>query len=524
VAPTERDLYETYLPQFEAAVREAHVGAVMGAYNALNGQPACANAFLLTTLLRQQWGFDGHVVSDCGAIYDIYANHKFVSTSEEAAAAAVRAGDDLCCGTDYNSLTRAVKAGLISEKEIDVAVQRLFKARFDLGLFDPSAQVAYAQIPNSENDSPAHEALALKAAQESIVLLKNDGVLPLDRTRLKRIVVIGTNAISVPVLLGNYYGTPSRPVTILDGIKQVVGTHAEVVFALGCPLAVKKKETVDTNAMAQAVAAARTADVIIYVGGISPQIEGEEMKVNFDGFTGGDRTRIELPAHQTELLQQLHATHKPVVFVNCSGGAVAMPWAVQHLPALVQAWYPGEQGGRAVADILFGLANPSGHLPVTFYQSTADLPAFDNYSMSNRTYRYFNGQPQFAFGHGLSYTRFDYGPARTQYPAYQTNETVRISFTLKNAGQRNGDAVVQVYFRHLNSAVPQPKLALCAFRRVSVAAGEKEQVALAVDVNRFRFWDTANKQYVVEPGSYELLIGAAADDIRQRVAFKIIGK
>ena len=236
VAPSERDFYETYLPQFEAAVREGHVGAVMGAYNSVYGQPACASPLLLTDLLRKQWGFDGHVVSDCGAIYDIYANHKFTATPEEAAAAAVKAGDDLCCGTDYNSLVRAVKKGLISEEEIDTAVGRVLEARFRLGLFDPPSEVPYAQIPLAQNDTPAHEALALKMARESIVLLKNDNLLPLDRAKIKCIAVIGTNANSVPVLLGNYNGTPARPVTILDGIQSAAGTNLQVVYDPGCPL------------------------------------------------------------------------------------------------------------------------------------------------------------------------------------------------------------------------------------------------------------------------------------------------
>ena len=326
--PSERDFYETYLPQFEAAVREGHVGAVMGAYNSVYGRPACANPLLLTDLLRKQWGFDGHVVSDCGAIYDIYANHKFTATPAEAAAAAVKAGDDLCCGRDYNSLVRAVKKGLISETEINTAVGRVLEARFRLGLFDPPDKVPYAQIPITQNDTPAHEALALKMARESIVLLKNDSLLPLDRTKIKRIAVIGANADSVAVLLGNYNGTPALPVTILDGIKSVAGTNVEVVYEPACPLALGRDamDKPDTKLWTKAIAAAWMSDVIIYVGGISPQLEGEEMKVDYEGFSGGDRTEIELPAVQNELLKALQATGKPVVFVNCSGSAIAMPW------------------------------------------------------------------------------------------------------------------------------------------------------------------------------------------------------
>jgi beta-glucosidase len=544
--PPERDFYETYLPQFEAAVREGHVGAVMGAYNSVYGKPACSNPLLLTDLLRQQWGFDGHVVSDCGAIYDIYANHKTVGTSEEAAALAVKAGDDLCCGADYNSLTRAVKKGLISEAEINTAVSRLLEARFRLGLFDPSERVPYTQIPILQNDAPKHEALALQVARESIVLLKNDGLLPLDRAKIKRIAVIGANADSVPVLLGNYNGMPARPVTILNGIEKIAGAisevtyshgekvygtfkadvdaRIEVIYSQGCPLALRKdgSDKPSPEILADAITAAKSADVVIYVGGISPQLEGEEMKVDYDGFSGGDRTHIELPSVQTELLKALRATGKPVVFVNCSGSAIAMPWETEHLPAILQAWYPGEQGGRAVADVLFGDANPAGRLPVTFYHSTDDLPAFDDYSMSNRTYRYFNGQPLFAFGRGLSYTRFGYRDAKLNATNVSADDTVKLAFTLQNTGARDGDEVAQVYSRHVNSVLPQPKLALCGFARIHLLAGQTARVTVDIPVGRLRYWDTKKKQYTVEPGDYEFHIGAASDDIRLRVPLKVV--
>jgi beta-glucosidase len=521
--PSERDLYETYLPQFEAAVREGHVGAVMGAYNSVDGKPACANPLLLTDLLRKQWGFDGHVVSDCGAIYDIYANHKFADTPEAAAALAVKAGDDLCCGMDYNSLLGAVKQGLISEKEIDTAVGRVLEARFRLGLFDPPEKVAYAQIPISQNDTPDHEALALQIARQSIVLLKNDGVLPLDRARIKRIAVIGANANSVPMLLGNYNGTPARPVTILDGIKKAAGTNIQVVYETACPLALRRDGTgrPDAQTWTNATAAARMSDVIIYVGGISPKLEGEEMKVDYDGFSGGDRTQIELPPVQTELLKALQAAGKPVVFVNCSGSAIAMPWAAEHLPAILQAWYPGEQGGRAVAEVLFGEVNPAGRLPVTFYRSTDELPAFDDYSMSNRTYRYFNDQALFAFGHGLSYTKFGYSNPKLNRTNFAAGDTVKLTFALLNKGAWDGDEVAQVYFRHVNSTRPQPRLALCGFARIHLQANQGARFTMNIPVERFRYWDPEKKQYAVEPGDYELLVGAASDDIRLRVPLKI---
>jgi beta-glucosidase len=521
-APPERDFYETYLPQFEAAVREGHVGAVMGAYNSVYGQPACANPLLLTELLRKQWGFNGHVVSDCGAIYDIYANHKFAATPEEAAAAAVKAGDDLCCGTDYNSLVRAVKKGLISEKEIDTAVSRVLAARFRLGLFDPPAMVPYAQIPITQNDTPAHEALALKMARESIVLLKNDHLLPLDRAKIKRIAVIGTNASSVAVLLGNYNGLPARPVTILDGIRNAVGTNVQVDYEPACPLALGRDGTgrPDAQTWRKVIATAWTADVIIYVGGISPRLEGEEMHVDQDGFSGGDRTQIELPAVQSELLEALQGAGKPVVFVNCSGSAIALP-ETTNLTVILQAWYPGEQGGRAVADVLFGDVNPAGRLPVTFYRSTADLPAFDNYSMANRTYRYFNGRPEFAFGHGLSYTKFDYNSPKLNGTDFAPGDTIKLTFSLLNAGAWDGDEVAQVYFRQVDPGQPQSRLALCGFVRIHLQANEGGRITMDIPAEQFRSWDPAQKRYRVEPGNYELLVGAASDDIRLHLPLKI---
>jgi beta-glucosidase len=523
VQPSEQDLYTSYLPQFEAAVREGQVGIVMGAYNRVDGEPACSNPFLLTELLRKRWDFDGHVVSDCGAIYDIYANHMMVPNSEEAAARAVKAGCDLCCGADYNSLTRAVLKKLISTEEIDVALTHVLTTRFRLGMFDRPAQVAYTRIPLSQNDSAEHEALALRVARESMVLLKNDGLLPLRREKLKRITVIGPNADSVAVLQGNYFGVPARPVTILAGIKKAAGRDIEVRHALGCRLASRQygSDDGDFETLAEAVQLAKWADVVIYAGGLSAALEGEEMPVNYDGFASGDRTRIEMPDVQTRLLQALFTTGKPLVFVNCSGSAIAMPWEVAHLRAIVQAWYPGEQGGRAVADVLFGDANPGGRLPVTFYASTVDLPAFDDYSMSNRTYRYFTGKPEFAFGHGLSYTRFEYRDAKLSSTNSEPGGTLKLSFELRNAGTRDGEEVAQIYFRKKTAGLSPARLALCGFARMSLVSKQTAHIKLEVPSERFRAWSVAEKRYVIEPGAYELLVGAASDDIRCRAPFEV---
>jgi beta-glucosidase len=525
--PPERDLYETYLPQFEMAVRDGHVGGVMGAYSSLYGVPDCANSFLLTDLLRKQWGFDGYIVSDCGAIGDIWNQHHYVKTAEEAAAAAVRAGCDLCCGGDYQALIRAVQSGLITEKEIDQALSHTLWTRFKLGLFDSPDDCVYSKIGLDQNDTPQSRALALKVAEESIVLLKNDGMLPLDPSKIKRIAVIGPDGNSLSMLHGNYSGSPAQPISILDGIRQAAGPNIEVTFAVGCPVTTETGRGIapwsrqDNNTTrplpelnAEALSNAVNADVVIYVGGITSAQEGEEF----------DRDSIELPEVQEKLVERLQATGKPVIMVNCSGSAMALPWEAKNLPAILQAWYPGEEGGLAVGEILFGEVNPSGHLPVTFYASTADLPDLTNYSMSNRTYRYFNGQPLYAFGYGLSYTRFDFRSGKLNAKTIPADGTFKISFTVKNSGDRDGEEVAQIYFRHVNSSVPQPKLALCGFERVLVKQGESAKVTMEIPTERLRFWDTEKKEYAIEPGQYEFLIGDASDDIRLKLPMTVTTK
>ncbi len=523
VEPPERDLYETYLPQFQAAVEEGKVEIVMGAYNALYGEPCCSNPFLLTDLLRRQWGFSGQVVSDCGAVTNIYRAHKKVATPQAAAARAIKAGLDIECGGTMASLVMAGKLGLITSAEIDGALHFALATRFKLGMFDPPGKNPYDAIAPSENDTPAHRALALKSARESIVLLKNNGILPLDRTKIHRVAVIGMNADSVAVLLGNYNGTPSAPVTFLKGIQAAAGPGLAVLSAKGCPLALKTGQTFgpDAPGYKQAMDAVAGADVVLYVGGISPQLEGEEMRVGFPGFNGGDRTRIELPPCQTDFLKALKATGKPVVFVDCSGGAMAIPWEAANLDAILQAWYPGEQGGTALANVLFGGFNPSGRLPVTFYESTDDLPPFTDYGMANRTYRYFTGKPLYPFGYGLSYTRFDYGTLRTTTAAAAPTGTIHVALEVKNSGARDGEEVVQFYAKHLDSKVPQPIHSLVAFRRIPLAAGESKQVGVDIPANLLRYWDTSKKGYVVEPGKYEIQAGASSADLRGSVPVKI---
>lgn len=524
VAPSARDLYETYLPQFEAAVREANVGAVMSAYNALYGVPAPASKLLLTDLLRKQWGFNGHVVSDCGAIGDIWSHHHYVQTREEGVAASLKAGTDLECGGSYSALVQSINKKYLTEGDVDIALKRTLESRFQLGLFDSPERCAYLRIPSNENDTPSHSELATETARESIVLLKNDGVLPLKKSAIKRIALIGPNADSIYPLLGNYHGKPSNPVTLRRGLLEEVGKDVEVVYIKGCPLAteIKNPTTSDNPEFHKALKDAETADVIIFAGGLDAGLEGEEMDTRYIGFDRGDRVTIELPSIQSEMLRALHKTGKPIVFVNCSGSAVAMPWEAENIPAIIQAWYPGQNGGTAVADVLFGKYNPSGRLPVTFYRATQDLPPFEDYNMANRTYRYFGGKTLFPFGHGLSYTKFEYGQVVASASKVNPKRTFSVSLPVKNAGEYDGDEVVQVYVRHLNSKVPQPIHSLAAFRRVHITKGSTATVDFEVPASALRYWDEATGAYVVPKGEFELQVGSSAENIKGAIRLNMM--
>lgn len=524
VKVAERDLFETYLPQFERVVREGKVGGVMSAYNAVDGVPCSASSFLLDEVLRKRWNFDGYIVCDCDAIRDVFSaqGHHYVKTPEEAAAAAIKAGVDLCCGSDYDALVRAVQNGLVTEKQIDNALYHTLWIRFRLGLFDPPEMVHYSKYTIKDNDTPEHRQVSLELARQSTVLLKNNGILPLDRSKYKKIAVIGPNSDSKSMLLGNYHGSASKPISILSGIKQVAGAGVEVNFAMGTAVTTERRgaawssqdngttRTQDDLA-AEAIKLAKDSDLVIYIGGITALQEGE----------GFDRSAIELPDIQEKFVKDLFAVGKPMVMVNCSGSAMALTWEDSNIPAIVQAWYPGGDGGQAIGEILFGDVNPSGHLPVTFYRATTDLPAFTDYSMANRTYRYFNGKPLYAFGHGLSYTNFEYAGGKLDSNRIASNGTVKATFTIKNTGKRDGDEVTQLYYRHVNSKMPQPKLALCGFSRVNVKSGGTAEVTINVPAERLRFWDEAKKQYVVEPGDYELLVGAASDDIKLKLPLTV---
>jgi len=525
IDPTPRDLHETYLPAFQAAVEEAHVGAVMAAYNAVDGVPAPANKYLLTDLLRNTWGFKGHVVSDCGAVGDVSGGHHYVKGGPAASAAAINAGCDLECGGTYRNLPQAVAQGLTTEATVNQALHRVLEIRFRLGLFDPPEKVPFSNIAMTEVESPEHLALDLKTARESMVLLKNNGILPLDPAKLKSIAILGANAKAM--LNGNYNGDPTHTVTLFEGIQNAVGSGVTIDFAKGSPLVEDPKhpnDNVSPEDFQKAIDMAAKDDVIIYIGGLNSGLEGEESSLEIPGFSHGDRTRIELPDAQEKLLHALQATGKPVIFVNCTGSAIAMPWEAQNLAAILQAWYPGGQGGTAVADVLFGKYNPAGRLPVTFYEKTDDLPDFTDYHMANRTYRYFTGKPVFPFGYGLSYTSFRYASAALGAPTVAPTGMVHLEVPVSNTGARDGDEVVQVYVKNLGTAAPQPIRSLVGFQRVPLAAGATTKVAFDIPAERFRYWSVAKNDYVVDPGTYQLEVGASSADIRQSTQVTVADK
>ncbi len=506
----QRDLWDTYLPAFEACIREGQAASIMGAYNRTNGEPCCASPTLLQTILRERWGFDGFVVSDCGAIDDIYRDHKVVDTPEAAAALAVENGCELNCGCTYEALVEAVKQGLLDETVLDRAVIRLFTARFRLGMFDPPEQVAYAQLPISVNDCDAHRTLALRAARESIVLLKNaDNTLPLPKT-LKTIAVIGPNADDEKVLWGNYNGVPSFTVTPLAGIRAALGAPAEILYARGCSVLRS-----DTSGYAEALAAAARADVIVFVGGLSQAIEGEEGQEEgvTDGKSQGDRTDIALPAVQENLLKELYALGKPIVLVLVGGSAIAAPWADAHLPAIIETWYGGQAAGTALAEVLFGDYNPGGRLPVTFYKSVNDLPPFEDYTMAGRTYRYFQGEPLYPFGYGLSYTSFAYDSLRFEGESFTTSDTITLHAEVRNTGSRAGDEVVQLYISDLEASAPVPVHRLQGFRRLHLKPGETAAVRFTLTPEALSFVDEAGRR-VLEPGIFRVTIGGGQPGAR----------
>ncbi len=648
----DRDLYETYLPAFKVSVKEANVQSVMCAYHRFRNKPCCGSDLLLSTILRKEFGFTGYIVSDCGAISDFYTPnaHHVVNTPSQAWGWSLASGTDLNCELPFGflegNLDSAVNAGIINEKDLNTSLIRLFKSRFQLGMFDPEMMVPFAQIPYSKVGSKEHLDLARVSAEKSLVLLKNDGILPLKNVR--KIALIGPNANNFDILIANYNGEPIVPVTPLKGLRKRMG-NSNVLYAPGCaiapgifsnvepvgfanlfhmengklkkglkaeyfanaefqgspkivrtdsminfywlrtPISNKTEEIfsvkwtgflipvksgtydfdgnvkvsidgqpvgnkviqlekgkqykleatysvgpfwwdskiepsarllwVDTSFdyMKEALDAALKADIIVFCGGISASLEGEESPLEIEGFSHGDRTNIDLPKTQEELLKALKKTGKPIVYVNFSGSAMALNWEKDNVSAIVQAFYPGEATGIALSNLLFGNYNPSGRLPVTFYKSVNDLPDFKNYTMEGRTYRYFKSEPLWGFGFGLSYTQYTY--TNPSVPAEnKTGEDIKISVDVTNSGKMDGEEVVQVYITDLEASVPVPVRSLASFKRISLKAGETRKVEFILKPESFSL---INKDYVraVESGKFSISIGGQQPDSKNEGSF-----
>jgi beta-glucosidase len=498
--PDARTLRETYLRAFEACVREGRAASIMGAYNRVLGEPCCASVLLLRKILREDWGFDGCVVSDFGAIDDIHNHHKVTADAAESAAISVRNGCDVNLGETYKALTQALDRGLVTEAEIDVALRRAMAARFRLGMFDPPARVPYSRISTKVVDGPEHRALALRMARESMVLLKNEGgLLPL-RKRYKSILLTGPGIDSSDVLLANYNGHSSRMVLPMEGILAKVDPGACVNSVRLCEFS----GSVPVNpGFIQWQATG--ADLIIACMGLSPRMEGEEGDAA-DSEAGGDRKHIGLPQVQEDFLKALHATGIPVVLVLTGGSPLAIPWATEHIPAIVMAWYPGEEGGTAIADVLFGDYNPAGRLPVTFVKSADQLPPFVDYRMDGRTYRFMREKPLYPFGFGLSYTTFAYSALKLGARRIAAGESLKVGVTVRNTGRCAGDEVVQLYVTDLKASVPVALRHLEGFSRVHLRPGRKKTVEFTLKPEQMAVFDDAGCRKV-EPGDFEVSVG-----------------
>ena len=510
---SERDLRETYLPAFNKLVTEAKVEAVMGAYNRTNDEPCCASQRLLGDILRGEWKFEGHVVSDCGALADIHEQHHITADAPESAALAIKRGCDLECGGVYEQLGIAIQRGLVTEAEIDLALARVFTSRFKLGLFDPPEVVPYASIPPSVINCAEHRALARRAAVESIVLLKNkNNLLPI-APGVRSIFVTGPHAADVNTLLGNYYGISDTLTTILQGIIRRVPEGVRVDYRPGSALTQSRRSSLN-----YAVLEAVQCDLTIACMGSSPLMEGEEGEAILADETG-DRVNIGLPKAQVDFIKQLVAAGAKIVLVLSGGSAIALGEVEDLVEAIVFVWYPGQEGGSAVADVLFGDANPAGRLPITFYQSVDQLPPFEDYDMAGRTYRYMTQAPLYPFGYGLSYTRFEYSNLQVSAAAIPADGQLNLSLDIKNCGDRVGDEVVQLYVRYSNSKVTRPVKELRGFQRITLKPGEARPVAFTLDADQLAYYDES--RFVVEPGTVQVLIGSSSADIRLMGEFRV---
>ena len=514
---SDHDLKDTYLPAFYRLIKEANVSGIMCAYNRFNGEPCCGSNLFLRKILLHDWNFEGYVTSDCWAISDFLYGHKTHADSISASADAVLHGTDLECGDMYRSLGKAVEAGLITEEQIDISLKRLLRIRFRLGMFDPADRVPYASIPYSVLESRPHQEQALKMARQSMVLLKNEHrLLPLS-AGIKKIALIGPNAHNETTQLGNYNGIPSNNITLLEALQAEKGI--EVVYDEVSDFT-QLKESTDLEQLANRY---KDVDLIIYAGGVSPLLEGEAGDAGeADGFAGGDRTTIQLPAIQTEVMKRLKRLNKPMVFICMSGGAMAYNWEAENIPAIIQAWYGGQAAGTALADILFGRYNPSGKLPVTFYRSDADLPPMEDYSMTNRTYRYFSGDVLYPFGYGLSYTSFKY--RKLQCPQVtQTGDSLTVTVEVCNTGKRAGEEVVQLYLSHRAIAPEAPLCQLVRFQKVILQPGERKTVIFRLSPRDLAYVDETGGVGTM-PGTVTIYAGNVCPSAPQRFTEGILSR
>ena len=509
---SQKDLWETYLPAFKALV-DVKVEAVMCAYNSTNGQPCCSNSYLITDVLRKKWNFKGHVLTDCWALDDLFlpkgTGHGIVKTETEAAALAVKSGVSLNCGVTYNSLPEAVKEGLITEKEIDSQLAILLKTRFKLGLFDPMGSNPYDAIPSNVVNSESHRALAREVAQKSMVLLKNNGILPL-KNDLGKYFVTGPNAASIEVLLGNYYGINPNMVTILEGITASISPASKLQYRLGAMLNQKA-----VNPVNYATGNAADSDVTIVVLGVSSTIEGEEGD-SLSSLTAGDRLDYNLPQNQMEYLRELRETanknpnnKNPIVAVITGGSPMNLAEVQELADAVLLVWYPGEEGGTAVADILFGKISPSGKLPITFPKSLDQLPPFEDYSMKGRTYKYMNVDPMYPFGFGLSYTNFTYGEAKVAATKISKKDNLVVSVKVTNSGKVKSDEVVQLYVSDLVASVVVPNFQLINMKRITLEPGESTEVSFQLTPKAFEMVKNDGSR-VIESGDFKIYVGGSS--------------
>lgn len=501
------DMWDTYLPAFRELVVNAKVHGIMCAYNRLEGQPCCGSNELLQNILRNQWGFKGYVTSDCWAVSDFAQYHKTHSDDTEAVADAVLSGTDLECGNLYQKLQQGVEKGLISEKDINVSLTRLFEIQFRLGMYDPAEQVEYSKIGREVIECDEHKAHAYRMAQKSMVLLKNNNnTLPLDATKIKRIALIGPNMNNESTLLANYFGVPSEIVTPYESLRKRFGNTIQIDSMTGVGI-VQKIE--GSPSFTQVASEAKKADVIIFVGGISADYEGEAGDAGaagYGGFSSGDRTTMKLPPVQTELMKELKRTGRPLILINMSGSVMNFDWESRNADAIIQAWYGGQSAGDAISDILFGDYNPAGRMPLTTYLDDNDLPDFEDYSMANRTYRYYKGNVRYPFGYGLSYTTFEYEPLQNA-SFVKTGENIQIAITVTNIGEYAGDEVVQLYVSHpQNSNTRVPICALKGFERIHLDKGESRQLTFTLSPEELALVDNKGK-LIEKEGHVELYVG-----------------